>query len=477
MSQKILIAISLLLAFITQHVSSQTNTSFEQLVVFTDGKRPILKAEDIQQLKHLAQELQVVFKLVDINEGAPKEVLYTPSIVYQNHRNRSFFYGRYKNIGRLKNFIRTSRMVHQQESENIKKDILVWKQGRAIVTTPIKVTPLKGSIPANWDNEAFQQDCKKAIIAGMQQFKLQAEINQTRTTRSFYLDIHPYLSQDGMLYLSGEIYSQFNCVKAVVSHLETPWHSGKWDHRQQLLEELGKTIEMAVLQEIQSSNIGDAFTGIPPEIEHKSWEELGFAFMQKQETQKMTNEQVIPIPSQWTVAPTKDSSEAIIIFRFLAPLDNYVGEVKALNGNLTLGNDLRLSTATGSFDVAIEDVTMGDEGLDDAVRNKMLKMSNFPKASLQFEKVLGGETPLEFAKAQDIIVKAAFKMIGLTIPVEIPARMEPVLNSDGELRLQVNASFELPLFEKFQIEGPDGPSPAKDILQFYLKFYLKPVKK
>jgi hypothetical protein len=56
----------------------------------------------------------------------------------------------------------------------------------------------------------------------------------------------------------------------------------------------------------------------------------------------------------------------------------------------------------------------------------------------------------------------------------VTAQMEPVLDENGNARLMVNAAFGLRLKEYFGLDGPDGPQPAADSMQFLLNFLLKP---
>ncbi len=461
---------------IVGQIPSEPNTAGEQLIVFTNAKQPILTQEDLQKLKTLAQELELDFKNVDIKEGAPAAVLYTPSIVFQNHVDRSFFYGRYKNTARLKNFVRTARMMHQQDTDNIKHDVFVLEQGRAKVTVPLKLTELQGTLPKDFDSADFKKNTKKFIAAGMQGFKLLEQFNQGRTTRSFYFDLHPYCSADGKLYLTAEIYSQYNCINPILSQVDQPWLQGTWAAREKLFKEAGQLIEKAIHEQMENLERGDAMVGIPKAIAVESWENLGLALPRQESAKAQLSVQTVDLPRRWTVEAPQDRSTPILIFSFLPPLDNYAGEAKALTGNLTLSEKQSLVGGQGIFQVAIQDITMGDAGLDDAVQNKMLQMANFPAAKLTFEEVLGENVPLQLAKVENVQIKAQFEMLGIQTPLTVTAKITPTRNAKEELRLQVNASFQLPLAEKFNVDGPDGPADASNNLQFYLKFYLKPIK-
>ena len=58
-------------------------------------------------------------------------------------------------------------------------------------------------------------------------------------------------------------------------------------------------------------------------------------------------------------------------------------------------------------------------------------------------------------------------------PVEVVAQITPIIGADGELLLQVSAAFSLNVVDNFGIKGPDGPSPARKMMQFDLNFLMK----
>ena len=64
-------------------------------------------------------------------------------------------------------------------------------------------------------------------------------------------------------------------------------------------------------------------------------------------------------------------------------------------------------------------------------------------------------------------------MRGVTIPLGARAFVEPVIGDSGTPRLLLTGRFQLSV-AAFSIEGPDGPSPAKDTLVFDFRFALEP---
>ncbi len=447
-------------------------SGYEQLILFIDSENPILSDGDEEALKGLAKELEMEYYLVDVQEGAPEEVTYTPSIVYQNTAGRSFFYGRYKNLSRLKNFIRTARLVHQEDTDNIKKRILVWKNERATITAPIKVTNLTGERPKQFDQQAFINKATASAFDGMQAFQPQESFNQGRTARAFYFNLYPYLSKEGILSISGEIYSQYNCVEPIFKQFDPPLTSGKWKDWETLFVEAGKGMEAEIKRQITHSTIGDAFHPVASTAPIKSWTALDLSLPTAEKTVEADSPKTVEWSKEWKMDSQRDKAEPIVIFSFLPPLDNYAGEVKEMTGKVSLEEEGKLKGAKGEFAVQIADVTMGDKGFDKEVQNKMLDMMNFPSSSFIFEVVKAEDKSLAIGEGQTIVLKGNFVMKGVTIPLEVPAQVLPKLNKEGNIFLKVKTTYTLSLFEHFKIDGPDGPSPAKDNLRFYMKFDL-----
>ena len=63
-------------------------------------------------------------------------------------------------------------------------------------------------------------------------------------------------------------------------------------------------------------------------------------------------------------------------------------------------------------------------------------------------------------------------MMALRVPMDVRAQIEPVIGDDGQPRLWVRASSTLRINDPFELEGPDGPSPARDTLLFNLDFMM-----
>ncbi len=445
----------------------------ETLVLFVAKERPILSEEELEDIEGLAKEMSIQFIIHNSADGIPTGVTTLPSLYFQNRKGRSKYYGRYSNIPRLKNFIRTSKLAHQKNEAHEKKHLFVWKEGRADVSAPLKLTELTGSVPPDFDQAAFEEMAKKALADGMQFFKLEDTHLTTKNTRSFYFNIYPYLSESNELSLSTEVFSQYNCVKPVFTQ-DIPIAQSKWAEKEVAFKQAGKFVEEEILRQIKYSEAGDAFQPVSNKVKEISWEGMGLGDaldMDEQVERKVVKE--FEFARSWKVEQRENKEEPIIIYHFLSPVDNYAGEVKELAGVMELSKNGSMEGATGKFVVDIGDVTMGSDDFDKEVHYKMLNRKSFPEASFEFVRVNGVKDELKLGVSQKMEVEGVFTMMGIPIPIVVDTEIEPFMAKNDVPKLQVNCTFQLPLFEKFNVEGPDGPSPAKDVLQFYMQFNLE----
>jgi len=446
----------------------------EILILFTNEEALITSGE-MDDLEDLSKKLNLQFKVYDAGDGLPSEITTLPSIYFQNRKGRSKYYGRYTNLDRIRNFVRTCKLVHKKNGVSPTKDLLVWKNGKADIDAPLKISPLAGTIPKDFDAENFKKEVAQFMGMGMQNFQLKASHEVTAYSRSFYINVYPFVNEYADFTLTGELFSQYNCIQPIFTQLSPAIAQGKWENRSAVLKAFGKAMEAEILRQIQSSKAGDAFIPVTINVPTISWEQLGLTLEDDRvETTTLTDKFEGTLPKKWTVEERTNKDEPIIIFSFLSPVDSYAGEVKALSGDLELSEGLTIKGGKGKFKVQISDVTMGAEDFDEEVQNKMLQMGLFPDAYFEFIEIDGGAEPLMIGKTTKSVVKGKFTMIGISIPISVATEIEPIADDHQSIKLVVTCDFELPLFDKFKIEGPDGPSPAKDVLQFFMKFNLIP---
>ena len=134
----------------------------EVLILFTNEDALITQAE-IDDLADLAKILNLQFKVHEAGDGLPVEVTTLPSIYFQNRKGRSKYYGRYTNLDRIQNFVRTCKLVHKKDGVSPNKDLLVWKNGKADIDAPLKISPLAGTTPKDFDADNFKKEIAQSM--------------------------------------------------------------------------------------------------------------------------------------------------------------------------------------------------------------------------------------------------------------------------------------------------------------------------
>jgi polyisoprenoid-binding protein YceI len=164
----------------------------------------------------------------------------------------------------------------------------------------------------------------------------------------------------------------------------------------------------------------------------------------------------------------------MIQFRFPAPLDNYTGEVTAALGEFSLADNLMVDGATGFIEIdTTTAITMGEPTLDEAIRGSMLLYAKkFPTASFVVERIHSDRQPIAYGKLTPSVVAGTFTLKGKSTPLNTKLELEPVIAADGKPRLLIRGGFAIDL-RFFDIEGADGPAPAKHTVLLDLYFILK----
>ncbi|MGK0391793.1 MAG: polyisoprenoid-binding protein YceI, partial [Maribacter sp.] len=173
---------------------------------------------------------------------------------------------------------------------------------------------------------------------------------------------------------------------------------------------------------------------------------------------------------EWKVVGAFADNIPMIYFSFMQPLDGYTGEVKELNGELILESDDNLKNATGTFNIPITAITMGDDGLDKAIHTSILDGESYPNASFSFEKIENSQE-LSFSNEQKITIKGKMNLKGKSSPIITAGTIKPYVR-DSKSYLHVNLSFNVDK-SIFGVEkGPDGPDDIKENMVFYMNFLL-----
>lgn len=447
-----------------------------RLVVFQQSGS--LAARDFEskvlpKLREMAASRGVTIDVRDAHQGAPAEIHVTPLVVYQDANGRSIFRGRYSDLDRIAQFLRTVRSGPLANADTDNDNTAAWRRGRSVVTAPIKITPLTGTIPGRHDEHAFNERARKAVLSGFKRFRLERRVATGPSDRAFYMDFYPYRDASGKLFVSTAIYSGFNCVEPVFRGSDEPV-SGDWAQMDDVFARAGKLLEDQVAQLAVSSEAGDAFDPVAGDAPAKTWEALGLALPPAPPAEtKRAAPAALKLPSRFVVAEAAGDDPPRLQFRFLPPLDNYNGEVRALTGAIQLGPNERLRGATGTLEAETASVTMGNKTLDSELRGTILRTDAFPKARFVLDPVEAADVPLTPGVLVPFTATGRMEMLGASVPVSVSAQAEAGADDDGKPQLDVRATFRVRLASPFGLKGPDGPSPANDTLEFSARFTLK----
>lgn len=424
----------------------------------------------LPEIKAWAADWELNLKVLDATAGAPEAVGLTPLVVHVGPRGRSVFQGRYADIGKLEHFVRTSRVVPADGGSTARENVAVLELGRAKVYAPLKITSLSGELPEGFDQGDYRRRAREAFHAGLERFVLRSEVEIGPSDRAFYMDVHGYLDASGRYFLSLDLYSQFHCLDPVYRQFDEPV-SG--DDFAAVFAEAARTLEAETLRQLESTERGDGFDAVPTSAPVASWEELGLA-IPASATLDAAALADVELASSWRL-DTGDGASPSLIFRFPPPLERYAGEVESFDAALELESthgELRMEGASGWIEADAGTVTFGEKDLDKAVHGK-LKVDSFPSSRFELQRASADE-PLAFGRMSRMAGSGVFSMLGMDVPLNVAAEVEPIIGEDGRPRLWVRARFGLDIDQPFGLKGPEGPPEASRHLVFFLDFQLEP---
>lgn len=441
----------------------------ELLVYFHDDGSPAAKqfaAETLPFVEALAKTEDLTLTRIDPTEGAPVEISISPIIVFQNHLGRSVYQGRTTTPERIRTLVETARWVPQSEALLEREGVVARTFGRSTVASPIKVAPVSGKTPRGYDEATFQREAREAIAKGLRDSKLVDRLEQNRSERAFYMDFYPWVSDKGKLYLSYALFSQFHCKKPVFLSAEEDKMVGSWRKRKSLFEKAAARLEQEVEKQL-TRDLGDGFMPLPADTPAIAWPELPAA---PADAATSTNT-VGPLARTWVAAENPDGPPPIL-FQFPAPIDQYRGKVTGVRAELSLNEDLDLSSLTGFIAAKASTVDMGESDLNDALQgSSFLKTKAFPEARFEIEKV-ESDVELAYGRLATVTLHGTFELKGKKIPLVVVGDAEALASAAGP-RLRLRSAWSLD-FKGFSIEQADGPSPQRHTLNFDLHLMLQP---
>ena len=160
---------------------------------------------------------------------------------------------------------------------------------------------------------------------------------------------------------------------------------GPFEDFEKLFAKAGAFLEKEIFKHIKQSAIGDDFDYVAKSTKIKSWQELGLKLPERPQTASTDFDENLKMPQTWKIAKQKKDDPPRLQFRFPAPLSSYSGEATALTGNLKLTEKLSLSGSTGWIEVDTKSVTLGEDSLDNSVKDSMIYVDKFPTSRFKPE--------------------------------------------------------------------------------------------
>ncbi len=442
----------------------------EKLIVFTQEQDQHFRSSCLPRLQEWTKMEGIELIERSAAEGVPTEITATPAIVFQNDRGRAIYASRYAELGTIKNFVRTNRLRPQANQTFCTDQVLQLKNGRASLNAPVKLTALTGELPESWSEAAFRQAALDNIAQGMNEYEAQDEACLARTDRAFYCDFHPYRSEDGMLYLSLELYSMFNCIRPVFTTGETAL-SGSFEDYATVFQAAGSLLQEMITRQVQQSEIGDAWSPLTDDITVVDWEGFGLALPENVATATPSRTDYT-VAQQWSGTVPVVPGVPALFFRFMEPLDRYAGEVPDFNGQLSLDSEGRIRS--GEFSAELKSLTMGMAELDDKVKKKYIYTRRFPEASFSFDLSEDQAVLLQAGQLNRVPVEGTFTFMKQEKQMKVQAELTPELLESGKQQMMVHVQFDLNVTDDYGIAGPDGPDPARKTMIFDLNFIMSP---
>lgn len=441
----------------------------EQLIIVTQASDKHFRDNCLPKLREWAAMEGIKIRQLEPTAGLPEKITATPAVLFQNLKGRAVYASRYAELGTIKNFVRTNRVRPQSQAIFCADEVLQWNNGRAKLNAPIKLTALQGEMDDKPIAIDFAKNALNALAEGMTNFRWQAEACLARTDRAFYCDVHPYLSAEGELFLSLEMFSMFNCIRPIFATGNQPLHAS-FDNYEQLLREAGRLFQEQIIVNINTSEIGDAWSPLPLSTPTNTWEALGLDIKDIEVSTTVLPED-FELAQRWRMSGAAIPGVASLFFRFMEPLDRYAGEVPEFRGSLVLASNGSLQK--GSFIADLRSLTMGMAELDDKVKRKYIYTKRFPEASFAFDLQKTGQSLLP-GQTNRVPVEGVFTFMDRELPLLVQAELTPQLDEQGEQQLLVHVRFDLNVTDNFGVQGPDGPDPARKTMVFDLNFYMSP---
>lgn len=451
--------------------------SDEQLIIFEIADKTrvqkLFHDKVLPQIIELAKKNNISLILKTSRNGLPAEITTLPAIIYQNPLGRSIYRGRFSQISRIANFIQTSKFVPQKNTLLTFKSAAVEERGRAKIVYPIKISTVTGGKPKDYDDSKFKLEMKRIIIKSLKSIKLKKKVSLQPLDKRFYFDFYPWVSDKGVLYLSGKIFSQHHCKKFIWTTGKTPFVSS-WKNRKKSFQSLAKKMYSELNVILAKDTIGDSFDVVSKKNSSKSWGQLNIKLPELKNNHKKNIK--IGIPLHWEIKG-KLGKNSRAQFSIAPPNDNYSGLIRKMNGAFSFGKGGQIALSKGWFEADMLSITMGDSDLDDSLLEEdMFHTSKFAASKIVFSPISSSEIgKLKFGEESQVKTKGLFVFKGIKETMMVDLSFEPTIDHNGAVKLFLKAQFEIEL-TKYAMVGAPGKHDKRNVVQFFIRIYMNEKK-
>lgn len=440
----------------------------DRLILFTQPG-PLQEAFDAQTLEGLetfASEASLEILRVDAREGVPQGIHATPAVAYAGGGGISLYRGRLNSAQRIETFARTSRWIPQVAAPRHWEEAHVWRRDRLASVLRLKVSHPTGHPGRNLDAENFQREWREHVLSSLQSFKKEKDFSTSAADRLVYMDFYPWVAQDGTLYLSAALFSEFHCKEPVLFLKGSEALVGPWRRWPSLLKEATQRLEKTWLDNASSAILGDGLAPLSSQTPSITWKDLGV-----EATEKEAEPVLLSIAPEQTLVSRQEGPPPVL-FQFPSPLDGYRGTFSKVNSHLTFGSEGWVGSK-GKVGVDMSSVTMGEDDLDkELLEPGMLGAKDHPEASYDYViTAWSGGDPRE-GKAGQAVLSGTFSFKGKSTEREVVADFKtlPAQAGGGWLWMQADLPLDI---RPYGVEEADGPAPARHTVKVVVNLILE----
>ncbi len=263
---------SYLFPFGLQSQISETTNS-DQLIVFIQGINSEVELEfkekTLPGIENLAKEVNLDFIIYNITDSAPKEIKYTPAIVFHNKKEHFIYRGKWNKIEHIEHFIKNRQKNIIDKKENTNKNNLLWAWGRTRISIKTEINSLQGKVPKKFNHKHFLEQAQMGIEKGTPRAHFK---NHNSGDQQFKMVFHSSRDRKGRYSITGEILLENDSKNPIYRHLKNPIID---ENPKIAFKKMAAILEEQILYFTKSPSDGNGFDIIPQYIKSIPWNIIG----------------------------------------------------------------------------------------------------------------------------------------------------------------------------------------------------------